>query len=492
MDRINDFLHWATAKGINVHPDVIVDHSNLGGIGLIAQQPLKEGTIILRIPQKCTLDLSTLLDIANAMKEADKTGIVAKIINISLTNGSNFTETTIIRNYIWALRILQGLRDSNALNVVGIERVDQYLDVLAETQVLDVDEQNDYSDSIVQSQIEEKRTVAADFAALIQELPEVKSVFSFQQAYQLHQAVKSRVLEIPHAIKKVPTDGDSEDEENGGEDFTTNVTLVPVLDFANHKFDKNAVFDVDRETEDVILRLEKDVTSGDEVCISYSPRKAMDVFFCTYGFVPEEGFFKWKIPHLNEVISQHKNEGHQNYEYIAKWLNVFTYLIVIQETNGAIWLDLTNFKLPLLMLPGLKYNKDWALTVNKEDLNFFYEGTLEEIVGQIRMQEEQGDIIMSPPTVYGVTWNDKYVNLVNLVEQALGDSEDSEEILIKSTIPVIRSAIVKSLREDEETAMRSDNLALKGYYAHKKKLLETVSKFELDDYMYLIDTEDSK
>lgn len=488
MDRINKVLHWAAEKGINIHPDVIVDHSNLGGFGLIAQQPLKEDTVILRIPQKCTLDLSTLLELANAMKNADKTGTVTKIINLTLTNGSNFTETAIIRNYIWALRILQGIRSSNTLNVVGIERVDQYLDVLADTQVLDVDEQNDCSDNLVQSQIEEKRKVAADFTELIQKLPEVKSVLTFKQAFQLHQAVKSRVLEIPHAIEKVPTDGDGEDEENGSENFTTNVTLVPVLDFANHKFDKNAIFDVDRDTEDVILRLEKDVATGDEVCISYSPTKALDVFFRTYGFVPDsEGFFKWKLPHLNEVISQHMGGGHQNYDYIAKWLHIYTYLFVIQGTNDAIWLDLTNFKLPLLMIPGLKYNKDWALKVNAEELSHMYDGTLEEIVGELRMQEEESDVVYGPEIAYGVTWNDKEVSISSLIEQALGASEDGGETLIKSTIPVIRSAIVRSLREDEETARQSDNLALKGYYAHKKKLLERISVFELADYMQMIE-----
>lgn len=489
MDGIHKFLQWAAEKGIIIHPDVSVDQSSLGGFGMIAQKPLTEDTVALRIPQQCIWDISTLLELANTMKEADKTGTVASVFNTALTIGSSFTETAIVRNYMWALRILQSMRDTGTLDVVGMDRVDRYLDVLADTQVFDVDEQNDCSDGLVQSQIKEKRKVAAEYKELIQSVPEAQSMLPLQQAFQLHQAVKSRVLEIPHAIEKMPRDSEDESgEEREGEDFTTNVTLVPVLDFANHKFDKNAVFDVDRETNEVILRLESDVAIGEEICISYSTTKALDVYFRTYGFLPNSsGFFKWKIPHLSEVISQHTEGDHENYEYIAKWLHIYPYLSVIQGANDLIWLDLSDFKLPLLMIPGLKYNEDWALQVDPAELGHMYVGTLEEIVGELREQEEESDVVYGPETVYGVTWNGKYVSMSNLIEQALETSEDAVENLIRSTIPVIKSAIARSLSEDNEMIQQSDNLALKAYYAHKKKLLERISEFAVVDYMQMIE-----
>lgn len=491
MDQIRRFARVAIANGIDVHSHVIVETSRLGGYGLVAQSAIQEDTVVLRIPQKCTLDLSTLLELANAMKNTDTTGKVAKVINTTLTIGSSFTETAVVRNYIWSMRILQQMRKPGLLEADRKAFIDQYLDILATTNILDVDEHNDSSDSLVQSHIREKRKVAAEYQELLENLPEVQPFLSFEEAFQLHKAVKSRVLEIPHAIEKFvkqAEEDDEDEEEEEGEDFTTNVTLVPILDFANHAEERNAVFDVDRETNDVILRLDKDVAVGDEICISYLPTKAFDMFFRTYGFVPDStGFFKWKIPHLSEVVSEYTEVKGENYEYIAKWLHIYPYLTVIRGKDGKIWLDLSDFKLPLLLIRGLHYNADWALKVDSDELSHMYQGTIEEIVEEMRKQEVHSDVVYGPETVYGVTWNGQEVSISSLIEQALEASEDAVNDLIKAAIPVIRSAIAKGLQEDEATIHGSDNTALADYYAFKRALLERVSEFEFDDYMQMIE-----
>lgn len=69
------------------------------------------------------------------------------------------------------------------------------------------------------------------------------------------------------------------------------------LDFANHSFDYNAAFDVDRKSKDFNPRLVTPVDKDEEITICYcsltddmSPR-FMNLFFATYGFLPMRGFY---------------------------------------------------------------------------------------------------------------------------------------------------------------------------------------------------------
>lgn len=97
---------------------------------------------------------------------------------------------------------------------------------------------------------------------------------------QLYSAIKSRSLEIPQEL------------ESESDDFIVDISLVPILDFANHHNKlRNAFFDVDRSTGDVLLLLEKDYCQGNdskiEIFISYSPVEEIFMFENTYGFVTQ-------------------------------------------------------------------------------------------------------------------------------------------------------------------------------------------------------------
>ncbi|GMG21638.1 unnamed protein product [[Candida] boidinii] len=110
---------------------------------------------------------------------------------------------------------------------------------------------------------------------------------------QILSAVSSRTLEIPRQV-----DNDSEGE---GDDFTIDVTLVPILDFVNHDNIKlNSFFDIDRETNDIILKLDFELYDKNcreiressnskeiEIFISYSPIEEIFKFFFNYGFIPK-------------------------------------------------------------------------------------------------------------------------------------------------------------------------------------------------------------
>lgn len=493
MEQILEFVRWMLTKGVDIHLGIAIEASSLGGFGLVCQNQLSEDTIVLRIPPENTFDLNTLLGLTQQMKDSDKSGSVARIINTTLTSGSYFTETAIVCGYIWALRALQAMAAKTTLEVSGIDVIAKYLDILASTETLNVDEDIQDSDHLVQSQIKEKRRVRAEYEHLVESLPEVEELLPFDEAYQLHQAVKSRVLEIPHAIS-APSRGESDEEDEDEEEdddqdnFTTNVTLVPVLDFANHSSDNNAVFDVDRETLEVILKLQRDVATGEEICISYSPTDALDVFFRTYGFIPQSlGSFKWKIPNLNEVVNENLHTKDVNYQFIAKWLHISPYLRVIVSRNGTISLDLADFRLPLLMIPGLQYNENWPEKVNIEELSGMYHGSTEEIVEELRKQESSSDVVYGTETAYGVTWQGQEVVIPNIIEQTSDSSEDAVTRLIESTIPVIRDAITRTLVEDQLSAERHHNSELSEYYAYKRKLLEQVKTFEIGDLMQMIE-----
>lgn len=100
--------------------------------------------------------------------------------------------------------------------------------------------------------------------------------------YQLYSAIGSRSLQIPEEISSVT------------QDFQVSETLVPVLDFVNHdNFKKNAYFDIDRSTNDIVLFLDVPAVADKlasfeefEVYISYDPEEHLNKFDFTYGFVP--------------------------------------------------------------------------------------------------------------------------------------------------------------------------------------------------------------
>lgn len=456
---MDQFLEWASANDVAAHAAIEFRQSPLGGFGIFTTHSIPENSIVLRIPQQCTLDLTTLLQQVEKMKTKDESNQVALVMKLVLLSRANFTETAIIRSYMWGFAILQSMGHRLA--------IEPYLEILKNTEVLKVDDSENDSDHLVQLQVLEKRRMREEHKELLQEL-EYAQYLSFETAYALHQAVKLRVLEIPHA--------------EGEDDYTTNITLVPMLDFANHAEKNNAVFDVDRRTEDVILRLRESVTSGSEVCISYSPTKDMEVFFRTYGFIPQTGVYKWRLPNLNCILNEVKHTSGENYQLIAKWLQIVPQLVI--QVNHTVSLDLSDFRLPLLLVPDLKYHESWR--TEKEDLSElsdYYPGTVAQIIGLIEAQEKDSDIIHGSDTAFGVVCNDAYISLSNILAQTWEDSEDGIELLIKLAIPPIQMAAKCALDDDAKAALRHCSPAVSSYFKFKLRVLQKVLEFSFEDYL---------
>ncbi|CAK9437642.1 uncharacterized protein LODBEIA_P20200 [Lodderomyces beijingensis] len=254
-----------------------VEPSPLGGYGLFytpTNAPPSSDLELLRIPSQSVLNLGNLLKALNELKSRDRhfpqiDVHESKTIIGILQALSPISETTVIFAYILAFKVLILAGDkSQYFQSSPLRKFDDYIEVLSTTQVLDPAVSPEFTQSIR----EEYEHFTSEWDS------SEKHLLTFEIFYQLLQAVRSRVLEIPRGI-----DGSSED-------FTTDVSLVPVLDFANHRSSgsHNAVFDVDRQTNDVVLRLlQVDESSKFEVTICYDVEDKTDDFFFTYGFNPQ-------------------------------------------------------------------------------------------------------------------------------------------------------------------------------------------------------------
>lgn len=462
MTKLEALIAWARLQGASLDHRIKVELSLLGGLGIIATQDIPEDSIVLRVPQSSTYDIQTLLEYTEELKKQNED--VSKVINGVLTLISSPTETTVIRGYIWSFSILQSMG-------VSMDLIKPYMDILLSTEIFDVEEDLELSDSFVQWQINQKKRVIAEHTDIVRAHPELAQHLSPKDAFRLHQAVKSRVLEIPHALE-------------GGEkyQFTTRVTLVPMLDFANHARDNNAVFDVDKETKEVILRVTRDVSKSTEICICYSPSNDMGMFFRTYGFIPSVGEYEWVLPNFNEIVNCTKNTENEDYLRMAKWLRV-TPKVTLHASKEDVKVDLTESRLPLLMIPGLTYYAGWRN--EKADIEED-EQDIEELI----VEEEENGVILSTETAYGVVYEDAYVSVPNILEQTWEDSENGIRELVKLTIPLLTRAAEASKSADTTTlaatAIQHDTQQMRNYFRVKHELLTHLLEHSTRDFIDMI------
>lgn len=463
MDQIKLLLSWAQKQGAWLSPSVEIATSPLGGLGLLATSPIEEDAIVLRVPQKSTFDIQNLLHYTEKLKKQNPN--VSRVVSRVLSMILGPTETTVIRGYIWSFSILQSMG-------VDLEHIAPYLEVLKTTEVLDVDENLNALDALVQWQIMQKRRVVLELYEMVKTHPELAPHLLAQTAFRLHQAVKSRVLEIPHAV------------EDAEYEYSTEVTLVPLLDFANHAADNNAVFDVDKANGDVILRATKNLQKNAELCISYSPSSDMTQFLRTYGFIPQAGIYEWQLPLFNHITNETKNTRDVDYVKMAKWLRVQPRVILALK-DGKISVDLTESRLPLLMVPGLTYYVGWRN--EKADIEED-EQDIEELI----FEEENNDVILSTQTAYGVVFEDAYVSVPDILEQTWEDSEHGIRQLVELTRKLLTLAAKNSKEADLSTlaasATQHSSTQLRDYFASKHALLDHLLELSTDEFVYMIGT----
>ncbi|KAI5963961.1 CTM1 [Candida margitis] len=291
VDNNEVFTKWIASQ--HIKGDVVIDKSF--GVGLYYRgknTDTADDPVILRVPSKSALNMDTLLDLLTTLKSRDKdsdvslkeSDLIVKFLEI-LNPG---TETIILLAYLLGFEFLrsEGDKTSNYYLSSPLRSWDIYLDVLLSTKVFSFDDEHNENDPHASSFTELREIVFAEYEDFITQAKatspdfKVTKAIPFDKFFQLFQAVRSRSLEIPKEVE-----GGNPDSE-----FQTNVTLVPILDFANHNRENNAYFDVDRENNDIVLKLKKENASQEnpfEVSISYHPIDTKPEFYLTYGFKSE-------------------------------------------------------------------------------------------------------------------------------------------------------------------------------------------------------------
>lgn len=299
MSPIEEFIRQNSAF---LDPGIVVAQSSFGGYGIKASKSLGEVDVVLRVPLYKVLDIHTLLHLRNQLHNHDTLDVAKKVLQAVLRFDFDISETMIIWCHICALVIL---RNDPGVDLSPVQWVVDYLDVLFSNEILDVNDLlSDSTDALVYEVVRIKANIRMLYEQLLEIHPSAAGVISIEDAFQLFHAVRFRVLEIPcetetgkSATAERPDIGEGAEFTDNNDDFETNVSLVSRLDFANHSFDYNAAFDVDRKSKDVIPRLVTPVDKDEEITICYCPLtddmspRFMNLFFATYGFLPMRGFY---------------------------------------------------------------------------------------------------------------------------------------------------------------------------------------------------------
>lgn len=367
-------------SGFEFHDGLSVGESALGGTGLFLNSPGKadEDLIVLRVPSRKAWDYVTLLGVLEELKKREKqefgesateekeeVGIKkddkdgneenagenkenkdkesrsstpnilreSDVIMGTLKVCEPRTETQILTCYFAAFVILQNLyrqaqgRDLEYYQGSPLRELDTYVDVLRSTWVCEFPESTSSADLFILLLVElahEHKDKYHEFLPLLTTecKLDISQYLTFDEYYQIVQAVQSRTLEIPHSL------------ETSDDDFYVNVTLVPILDFANHDFANNSYFDVEKHTGDILLKVKADFipqASKFELTISYSPDPNIQYFVHNYGFVPQNGKYFVERFDFSSVVP--------NYDYTRQMMGYMPEAEIVHH-DGKVYINL--------------------------------------------------------------------------------------------------------------------------------------------------------
>lgn len=138
-------------------------------------------------------------------------------------------------------------------------------------------------------------------------------------------------------------------------DFHVNVTLVPILDFANHVYNNNSYFDVDLNTQDVILKIKSEYVKNSEfeVTINYDKIELIDNFITNYGFIPSlYGSDHYQLFNLEIDVED------DSFNRIKRWMGILSEVqLVYGGDDEEVYINLGDY--PLLFARGLEYSDEW-------------------------------------------------------------------------------------------------------------------------------------
>lgn len=482
----SQFLQWAEQMGAAVSPYVSFRQSKLGGTGVffaLRRYVEDNGTVdsdeqkeVIRVPKKLSYSLDSFMtDLLPSQREFDaslgdellkQSEIITKFLenfqhsfedSVDASVSAGINETNIIVGQVQMLMILKETRqklisrDSRCmvLNKSPFAFLDNYTELLKRTNVpaTRVDMYYDqylemfkYNEREYRHRIERLR-----FDAIYDTLKEFgidyQEDINDKFLRKVELSVVSRLLEIPEALPTNSTTDGSECPEEYG--FSVSSTLVPIIDFVNHSNDHlNAFFDVDPETDDILLRLyneefadQEEFSEQVELFIRYSDYEDVLKFVHSYGFIPRgvkvQPIYEHPIDreYLNSYVVKSDIDG-EKYEHnlglLLKWLQIQPNVQFVMGYNAEgqlqdVKMNLDENFIVFGFVQGLTYFKEAALGIVKH----YSELQDDEYIAELLTLEESGDndVIGGYETIpYSSVFVDGAVNLDALVS-SLPDDE---------------------------------------------------------------------
>lgn len=400
-----DDITWKRIKecGIILDENLSVEQSPLGGSGIFyTSDDLIQDHVIARIPAHTTFDLNQLMTIQEKLKQISPDA--AFVVKQVLSNCGGINETEIIIDYFFSFMII--LTNENRPEKCPLIEIEYYLEVLSRTHVdtlaveedLESDQMNDYEyDYLIDLERKKRRYLNRKYQHMCETVNELGfTIPSFEEYYHINRVIKSRVLEIPQAIDPTETTQNGPDKT----DFVVNTTLVPLLDFANHDENNNAFFDVDRKTNDILLKYLHQAPGKHEVFIKYSDIVSVQLFVSTYGFIPKakEEIFELKIGEadIHDFINEIKGTKGVKYELIMKWLEMLPTVQFI-NTPKKLGINYNVNPIPFWLIFAKDYQYlGWKDKVREDlitDSDICDNPTPQVVASLIKFQEDRCDVI---------------------------------------------------------------------------------------------------
>lgn len=345
--------------GIKVHPGVTIEESPLGGTGLMFEGSTTEKVELLRIPYLAVIDNVNVLAVVQQFQDLEEEwGYIMSLFQICQNAG------VLNDILIFFIVIFWFFEKKSPGKYSQLEGMRPYLEILAATKadvVLKYDEvvgEGQYVDHFLIRTMGMNEKLLLIYHQLCEEIPGF-DIISKEVYFNLFHVVRSRILEIPHEV------------DSTSDDFTTNVSLVPIIDFASHSFANNSYFDVDRDTKDILLYLDKAPQAGKfEITISYSPDAMVESFLTTYGFIPNADCntvmsMEFRLSEYNQLLLEYLqkhglSDGIQDYTEAAKWLGVVPACQLVRAEDRVFISQASLAGMLALFAGDLAYDNDWV------------------------------------------------------------------------------------------------------------------------------------
>ncbi|CAI5756232.1 unnamed protein product [Candida verbasci] len=438
----DELIELVKEQGIKLHPKVSIGKSELGGVGLsFNPENLKENEEIelLRIPKSSVFNINTLLEVLQDYK--GKEGIESDIIIELLTLIEPNNETHIIITYFIAFKYIEKLK-----SLPGY--IQEYLKILSDTFTISYPEEDvKGADKWIIEYKQMANRIKEEYECINSKMAEKFDIsIEFSEYWQIYQAIRSRILEIP------------QEEEDG---YSIDITLVPILDFVNHEHQNNAHFDIDKQTNDIILLLDKIPSSEKfEITINYSPENEIVYFYKNYGFRPKS---KNNYQVINLSIREYIAEKFKDGLMICKWIGIYPEIQIIFN-DDEVFMNVFNLG---TLFNNLKYHPDWddLLCENFKRFNSMKDNEFDkqEILEWIKYQELEMDLI------YGV-------NPIGVLRDGSDDPYNAEDLEDKldEAIQFVVDYFKLKIDESVEVGDSSFSLMIKDYEEIKKDLFKRV------------------